>query len=188
MKGKDLLWMVAAATTYVLGVGTGVLISKGWMEEKYKRHYKTVADEEIESVKRAFSKMKKPSPEKKDGGKTVPFPIQVEVTRQYHDMVREERYSDREDERPRVISPEEFGEMGDYETLSLTYFSDGILVDDSNQIIADPDGLIGVGSLERFGEYEEDSVYVRNGKLRCDFEILLDERSYSEAMQFMPPT
>lgn len=191
MKGKDLLWMIAATTTFVLGVGTGVLISKGWMEEKYKRQYKKIADDEIESVKREFAK-KKPSPPKSkesdDGhGNVVDFPFPVGAAKQYRDTVSESGYSGDAADGPHVISPEEFGDMDEYECLSLTYFSDGILADENNQIIADPDNLIGPHSLEQFGEYEEDSVFVRNDKIRCDFEILLDLRTYDQAIVFMPP-
>ena len=45
---------------------------------------------------------------------------------------------------------------------------------------------IGKSSLTRFGEYEPDSVFVRNDRLKCDYEILLDERSYAEILQDKP--
>ena len=80
---------------------------------------------------------------------------------------------------PYVISPDEFSENEDYETESLTYYSDGILADDRDNII-DIDMVVGRESLNHFGEYEDDSVFVRNEELKTDYEILLDTRRYSD--------
>lgn len=90
-------------------------------------------------------------------------------TEEDHDMTNE----------PYVISPEEFGEK-DYDTVSLTYYSDGVLEDDFGNIIENIEGTIGIDSLNTFGEYEDDSVFVRNDDLETDYEILLDVRSYRE--------
>lgn len=81
---------------------------------------------------------------------------------------------------PYVISPEEFGELDDYDTDSLTYYEDGVLTNDMDEPIDNIDDIVGKESLERFGEYEDDSVFVRNDRLKCDYEILKDYRKYSE--------
>lgn len=83
--------------------------------------------------------------------------------------------------KPYVISPYDFGEQDGYRQMSLTYYSDGVLEDEDNEIVTDVDDLIGAGSLNTFGDYEEDSVFVRNERLRTDFEILKDYRTYEEA-------
>ena len=82
---------------------------------------------------------------------------------------------------PYVISPFDFGEIDEYNRISLTYYADGVLEDEDQEIVTDVDDLIGVGSLNTFGEYEDDSVFVRNERLRTDFEILKDYRTYAEA-------
>lgn len=82
---------------------------------------------------------------------------------------------------PYVISPYDFGEMDGYKTVSLTYYSDKILENEEHKIVTNIDRLIGAGSLNTFGEYEDDSVFVRNERLRTDFEILKDYRTYTEA-------
>lgn len=89
-------------------------------------------------------------------------------------------------ERPYVISPDEYGELDDYENISLTYYSDGVLADDMDELVDDVDGIVGRESLEHFGEYEEDSVFVRNDVLKADYEILLDNRKYSDVIKAMP--
>lgn len=82
---------------------------------------------------------------------------------------------------PKVLDPIEFGEMDGYKTVSLTYYADNVLEDEKRKIITNVDELIGEGSLDTFGEYEDDSVFVRNYRLRTDFEILKDYRTYEEA-------
>lgn len=82
---------------------------------------------------------------------------------------------------PYVISPFDFGELDGYKQISLTYYADGTLEDDDQEIVKDVDELIGAKSLSTFGEYEDDSVFVRNERLRVDFEILKDYRTYEEA-------
>lgn len=78
-----------------------------------------------------------------------------------------------------VISPEEFGEDNDYGTESLTYYTDGIITDTYDNVIEDPIALIGDG-VRHFGEYEDDSVFVRNENNKTDYEILADYKSYKE--------
>lgn len=86
-------------------------------------------------------------------------------------------------EKPYVIPPEEFGEIDEYEQISLTYYEDGYLTDDQDELIEDVEGIVGEESLSHFGEYEDDSVFVRNDRLQCDYEILRDERSLKEVME-----
>ena len=81
---------------------------------------------------------------------------------------------------PYVISPDECGEEIGYAISELTYFiNDDILVDDFGEIVEYPDELVGCDFMKHFGEYEEDSVFVRNETLMCDFEILKDIGTYS---------
>lgn len=88
-------------------------------------------------------------------------------------------------ERPYVISPEEFDELDGYTPISLTYFADGILADEHGVIVDDVEEIVG-DALEHFGEYEDDSVFVRNDAKRCDYEILRDEREYAEFRKTLP--
>lgn len=91
-------------------------------------------------------------------------------------------------ERPYVISPDEFGEFEDYTRISLTYYADQILADSDDEMVDDIDATVGIDSLTHFGEYEDDSVFVRNDALKCDYEILLDTRKYSDVIALKPPS
>ena len=83
-----------------------------------------------------------------------------------------------------IIRPDEFGEYDDYDAISLTYYADHILTDEDDEIVEDIEDKIGFDALSHFGEYEEDSVFVRNDRIKCDYEILLDQRKYSEVEHY----
>ena len=87
-----------------------------------------------------------------------------------------------------VISPDEFGEDEDYKKISLTDYSDGVLADENNHIILDEDmvGMVGDNFEQHFGEYEDDSVFIRNDRLKCYFEILADPRRYADILKAKP--
>lgn len=83
---------------------------------------------------------------------------------------------------PYVISPDEFDENG-YETQTLMYYADGHLTDDMDIPIIDIEGTVGEDAVNHFGEYEDDSVFVRNDHLKIDFEILADTRNYKDIVK-----
>lgn len=81
---------------------------------------------------------------------------------------------------PYVIKPEEF-DIGDYEVITLRYYDDDVVtVDNTGRVLTEDEieECVGLDSLTHFGEYEEDSVFVRNDDLRIDYEILRDEDDY----------
>ena len=84
-------------------------------------------------------------------------------------------------ERIFIIAPEEFGDIDGYETTSLNYFTDGVLADIDGEVLNNVEELIGDREvLTHFGEYEDDTVFVRNEKLEIDIEICVDSRKYSD--------
>lgn len=78
-----------------------------------------------------------------------------------------------------VISPDDFGDDTSYATISLTLYLDGIVTDEDDDPISHVEDIIG-DALEHFGEYEEDSVFIRNDANHTYYEVLRDERNYSE--------
>lgn len=80
-----------------------------------------------------------------------------------------------------VIPPSEFGEEEGYSIVELTFYKDHILAEEFD-IVEDAEHIIGYDSLNHFGEYENDAVHVRNDRMKCYYEILLDERTYEEAL------
>lgn len=101
-----------------------------------------------------------------------------------HDAGYTEGYLDeREDDgmpTPYIIAPDEVGDL-DYTCESLNYYADGTLTDQYDNIIDDVEGIIGdIKPEAHFGQYEQDTVYVRNDVTQCDYEILRDIRNYSD--------
>lgn len=90
------------------------------------------------------------------------------------------------EDKPYVISPDEFGEIPEYTQISLSYFADLVVADDDYVIIEDVEDVIGFDSLNHIGEYEDDSVHVRNDRLKCDYEILVDHRKYEDVLKTRP--
>lgn len=134
------------------------------------------SEEAQEEYKRLAGNYSDPEQEKGD-----------DILKYYRKRVKEheeERFKEEEEEmanRPYVISPEEFGEEG-YKEVSLTYYADGVLTDEDDYEM-DEDQIkrtVGEDAVNHFGEYEDDSVFVRNDKLKTDYEILKDLRAYSE--------
>lgn len=123
--------------------------------------------------------------EHQDKGDINEYVRMVNRTKYAHTSVPQKE--DHSVEAPYVISPKEFGEMDGYTQISLTYFEDDdILSDENGVIIDDPEEIVG-DALNHFGDYEEDSVFVRSDPKRCDYEILKDLRSYAEFRSTLPP-
>ena len=97
-----------------------------------------------------------------------------------------EKDSAKTDIEPYIISPEEFGEYDDYNRISLTYYADGILADDCDELVDHIEETVGIDFFSHFGEYEDDSVFVRNDRTKTDYEILLDRRKYSDVTNKSP--
>lgn len=166
-----------------IGAAVGSLVTWKLLKTKYEK----IAKEEIDSVKEVFSRRKTETENEKEAeveeneSKDSPESDESE----YNEIIKNNRYSNREKEYivkkgPRVIRPDEFGEIDEYETLSLCYYADKVLTDFDDNIIDDVEETVGVDSLTRFGEYEDDSVFVRNDERKIDYEILLDERNYKD--------
>ena len=87
---------------------------------------------------------------------------------------------------PYVIPADEFGFFEDYEEITLTYYSDDILADDQDRIIEDKETIIGRDALSRLTNTDDETVYVRNEKLKVDYEICYDYKRFAEVMDEQP--
>jgi hypothetical protein len=86
-------------------------------------------------------------------------------------------------DRPYIISDTDFiGGHNAHEQVTVNYYNDGILEDalTPGALYDDIDGTIGYDSLNHFGEYEEDVVFVRNERLGIDYEVIRQHRDYAE--------
>lgn len=193
---------------FLSGAAIGSVVTWKIIEKKYK----DLADEEIESVKETFkTRNERPTVIGMDIGKGTDVGEETELLYSNGKIVEiddevinyskiaseyipstEEEAEDlenatvevevgKEEKAIEVIPPEEFGDMG-YPTKSWTYYSDFILADENDEIVTDPESIIG-DALDHFGEYEDDSVYVRNDNTECEYEILKHEKAYTQAIR-----
>lgn len=172
---------------FAAGAGVGTAITWQFFKNKYKR----IADEEIASVKEYYKHPREEILDVAEESSELPEIIEDDseteeveyknLANNYNTITNEndidEKGGNNMAEGPYVIKPEEFDTVG-YDVVSLTYYADKVLVDEDDNPIEDIDYLVGEDSLDHFGEYEDDSVFVRNDDLKTDFEILLDEASY----------
>lgn len=184
---------------FAAGAVIGSAVTWKVLETKFEQR----VQEEIETVKEAFINMNTAQEQSEEESED-----EEDASEEYHQVNWEEledldedetdddleeyaeltnRYSSEkggaekvEVKKPYVISPYDFDEIG-FRTMELTYYEDGILEDENHEIVTDVDELLGEGSLNTFGDYEEDSVFVRNEKLGIDFQILRDPRTYEKA-------
>ncbi len=186
---------------FILGAAVGSIVTWRYVEKKYEQ----IAQDEIDSVKEVFSKREIDFAEetedvdartKADNAKEKPSVVEYAARlreqgyRNYSDIGTEDEEEMKKEsmtiDKPYVIAPEEFGEFDDYEKISLTYYADQILADDNDELVDDVEDVVGFDSLNSFGEYEDDSVFVRNDRLKCDYEILLDQRKFSNIRKRKP--
>lgn len=211
--------MKTLQTILIVIASAGISGAAGYFIAKKK--YEKKADEEIESVKKAFnehlneltksgekidipmtrngyskySKKKLSEKKTKKESDREPLPTDPVVVDNYIDYSAPYRTSSKnvktekkfvEDEKgaasndePYIISPDDFM-ASSYESSTLLYYADGVLADSDDNVISSYIGLIGPKALNSFGQYQEDTVFVRNDKLKTDFEIILDTREFSK--------
>lgn len=170
------------AFVFAIGATIGSVVTYLFTRTKYEK----LANEDINEMREYYDNLiKKETPVEEDG----PEPEQEEKKdiEEYKSMVKgystfsnKKQEDEQEDvELPYVISPEEFGEFEDYSTISLTYYSNGVLTDDNDEKIDDIEDTVG-DALEHFGEYEDDAVHVRDDRKKVDYEILKDLDEWEE--------
>lgn len=102
-----------------------------------------------------------------------------EIVEECNDILK--KTEDKVNNKPYVIHPDEFGD--EYNVVTLVCYNDKVVTTyDTGEVLTDEEveKLVGLDSLSRFGEYEEDSVFVRNDSVKVDYEILRDEENYSD--------
>ena len=83
-----------------------------------------------------------------------------------------------------LIRSDEVGDT-DYITITLWYWTDGIVTNDNKKIIGNVEELIGDDFMAHFGDDEDDpdTVYVRNDVQKIDYEILKEYRGFSDYLE-----
>lgn len=186
---------------FTLGAAVGAAASMNY----FKKKYEAIAQEEIYAVREFYTKkkMENDAEDMKDEEheESEEFEEENEIDEEretrnkefynYAATIKDLRYTNEERKKagpkPYVISPDEFGMSDeDYTCISLSYYEDQVLADDADHIVEDVENVVGFESLTHFGEYEDDCVYVRNDRRKCDYEILLRQEKYTDVLKRKP--
>ena len=167
---------------FLSGVGIGSVVTWALLKNKYEQTFQEECDDfdefedEPEEIERGIRTEAKSVDEAADN-----FDDYKNIAKKYDTKNNENK--EEEKMKPYVITPEEFDTNDEYDTISLTYYEgDGVMVDDCDEAMDDDEieRTVGYEALNHFGEYEDDSVFVRNEELKTDYEILLDVGSFSD--------
>lgn len=193
---KGLLYFLAGLA---IGAGASYLYCKSVYErqieedrdsikESFKNLYENHGDIFHDEEKKEESKSFDPSNETVEQKEAI-FARRKEDIRDYTKKITELGYATISDEDletekesyrpPYIISDEDFGEES-YQTIGITYYSDGILADDHDDVMEDVANTVGQGALDYLNNSSETAVYVRNERLGVDYEVLYDHRKYSD--------
>ena len=163
---------------FLAGAVVGIAVTWKALKTKYER----LAQKEINSVKEKFAKRYP-----KERSEIMADDDATELYNQYKAEIESYAAQEEKEEeggveympKPRIIAPEECGDIEEYDVVSLSLYSDGVLADSiTGEIVEDIENVVGSDSLHHFGEYEDDSVYVQNDRLKTYYEILMDNREY----------
>ena len=185
---------------FAVGAAAGAVATWKLLNDKYEKLY----HEEVEAYKeyhkeKSDKAASEPKPEPEPEVKKEEYIHKVDqdpIMNKLRDTMERAGYTDysttkvkneseEKDIRPYVIRPEELGDQIGYDVIELTYYADGVVAEEDD-VMDDVDEVIGIDSLGHFGQFEEDAVCVRNDRLKCDYQILLDERKYSDVIDKEP--
>lgn len=178
------------AIIFAIGAAVGSVVTYKLVKTKYEQ----IANEEIEDVREYYRNKGNNSDKEHLEEKSVSIENKnsesehLDAVTSLKEKIDELGYdtifggdnvNEKEKSGPYVIPPEDFGDSG-YDTLTYTLYADGVITDDQENIIENADAVFGVGTLDRFGEYEDDALHVRDDTAKIDYEILGDDRSSYE--------
>lgn len=186
--------MLKGLCIFAAGAVVGMFASR----EIFRKHYQELADEEIQEVREHYKNKDKEIEEVKEEVKVEEYTVEEKI--QYNHIIDENGYThydyshvlpkkedDQKSKVPAVpqetgyiIDAEEFGNIPEYDTMSITYYADGIVTDDVDDIIEDFEVILGTDFIDVFADFDASSVYVRNDIWKTDYEILRDDWFYSD--------
>lgn len=176
--------MLGKTFAFIIGAAIGSFATWKLVKDAYEKKYQEEVDkayEEISERKNVISKdgeTDETVDEDKETNETI-------IEKNGYNSDEEKGNNDMNNsDRPYVITPKDFEfDKDEYDKISLVYYADGILADTYDEVIDYIDETVGVESLNHFGEYETDTVYVRNDAFGADFEITLDLRTFEEVLK-----
>lgn len=162
-----------------LGVAIGSVVTWRVLKTKYEQ----IAQEEIDSVKEVFANRRE-NVVSEDFTEEEKDELVAEINKLNYNTCSTDKKEDTKDvDAPYVISSDQYGEYYGFDLESLTYYADGVMTNDNDEVIEDVERIIGEEWKEFMIEDEEECVFVRNETLETDYEVVSDPRKYSEVKE-----
>ena len=175
--------LLGFAAGLVVGAVAGIYLAKDKIMadakqeiEEVREYYKSKKESKKEEVKEEQVEQEQPKEEKEE---------YKEIANNYvnYNKIEQPKVQTMLEDEPYIIDVDEFGMNEEYDTMCLTYFADGVLVDDSDEVVEDPDVVVGLDNLKIFEEFGASAVYVRNEVWKTDFEILKDDWNWADLQE-----
>lgn len=175
---------------FAAGAGIGSVVTWKLVRDKYER----ITQEEVRAIRELYAgdngktsdKESEDSLEESDEEEKAEYESIIEganyVPYSKKSLAKEEKEEIEEGEemiKPYLIDQDEWDES-EYETETLYCFADGVITTEMEEVIDDVEDLVGDEAVEWLDESGRDYIYVRNDNNETDYEILRDNRRYSE--------
>ena len=200
---------VKCVISFISGAISGSVVSIIFVKKKWQKEFDDKRNEMISYYEKEKEKVKRELPEKKEEPEKVQLdkPEQSEKeqgveeseriiqkfnyakistperTKNESPILNDSEYS----KDPYEIDGREFGTQEMYGMVTLYLYDDGELLTEKYELLSDDDieNYIGSKMLEKFAtkrdaDPELDSFYVRNDRLKTDYEILVESGRYEE--------
>jgi len=191
--------MNKGGTIVAFVVGLGIGSAATWFYAK--KRYEAIINEEVSSARETYNQLGKDLIEKNNRLKDKmfeKFDKELSEDLEEYETIVEKEYAE---EKPQVktvtptstknspyeayeIPEEEYGSDDLYSLVSLTYFSDGVITDDFDEIVDDSKSILGENIYDILDNYENNSevdiVHFRNDVRRSDYQILLARCNFNE--------
>ena len=185
--------MLKKIMIFAAGAITGTVVGARLV----KKRYEDIANEEIEEIRAYYKEREKEQKAEVEEKEQIEEPVAFseEEKAEYNDirfkystetmLLNEQAESSKSGSfESYIIDPSEYGNEGQYATETLTYFADGVLVNEVDEVIEDWDTTVGRHHIEVFEEFPDaTTVYVRCDWEGMDYEIIKDDWCWSDIQQ-----
>lgn len=179
---------IKTIAAFILGAGMGSIATYYILKERLESRFSEEADEKIDSIKRRYKekeeRLKTDKPDILEVAKEAGID-QVKEVKKYNEAVENLGYSKDEEKLKNhdisIITMDQFDEEAiDFEKIPLTFYKEDATLADEEDTALNPVLHIGQAGLEEASDTTDDVVYVRNFKTHRDYEISIEDGSYSE--------
>lgn len=182
--------------TFLAGLTIGAGVS--WVYHKNK--YEQMVQDEVEALRdhaKEKEEVKKEPviiPNESEIHEVGVYPTEEEleeaneiVTKQNYNTAfnKEENDMAQKYKTPFVVTPDDFASLPGFDTDTFYFHHDNIISNSNNEMVEEDEieRILGMSVEEigaEFGRYEDDSVFIRNMRLKCDYEVLKEEENFEQ--------